>query len=165
MNSGLFFPWSKSYLKRMTSFISGQTCKQKKEKISRLTSDKVLSNDRRGNLIQGLQPIFFSIWVQKQHTKVGFKHWPPESDAVSSTKAFTTRLSGPCHRISQNWFFEQALFRSEVTWNRSKVKKRCGKKSLEKSKVILEEKRTSGQAKNLHKKDLHVYKGFSCESN
>ena len=30
-------------------------------------------------------------------------------------------------------------------------------KSLEKSKNVLEEKRKNGQAKNLHKKDQHVY--------
>ena len=32
------------------------------------------------------------------------------------------------------------------------------KKSLEKSKNVLEEKRKNSQAKNLHKKDRHVYK-------
>ena len=31
------------------------------------------------------------------------------------------------------------------------------KKSLEKSKNVLEEKRKTGQAKNLHKKDQHAY--------
>ena len=37
------------------------------------------------------------------------------------------------------------------------MKNRSVKKSLEKSKNVLEEKRKNSQAKNLHKKDQHVY--------
>ena len=37
------------------------------------------------------------------------------------------------------------------------MKNESVKKSLDKSKNVLEEKRKNGQAKNLHKKDQHVY--------
>ena len=41
--------------------------------------------------------------------------------------------------------------------NHSKMKTKSVKKSLEKSKNVLEQKRKNGQAKILHKKDTHIY--------
>ena len=71
--------------------------------------------------------------------------------------ALPTRLSGPYHRFSNNRFLfeQQTFFRSESNWNHFK-KEKCVKKSLEKSKIILEEKRKNAQTKNLHKK-THMY--------
>ena len=50
------------------------------------------------------------------------------------------------------FYQQQALLRSESNRDPSKRKHESVKKSLEKPKNILEEKRKNGQAKNLHKK-------------
>ena len=114
--------------------------------INRITSEKFLSIDCRG--------VNFSLWVQKHQTTEGFESRPPESSSFTSTEALTTRLSGTCHRTSNRFSLNNKLYfgvrATEIT---KKIKKKCKKKSLEKSKIILEKQRKNSQAKNLHKKD------------
>ena len=103
----------------------------------------------------------FSLWVQKHQTKVGFDPRPPESASVTSTEVLNTRISGLCQRLSQQsvLFEQQNLFRSESYCNHSKFKK-CVKKSLEKSKIIPEEKRKNSHAKNRNKKHKYTIIAF-----
>ena len=60
--------------------------------------------------------------------------------------------------LQSNLCQQQALLRSNR--DHSKMKNESVKKSLEKSKNVLEEKHKNCQAKNLHKKDTHVY--YNC---
>ena len=83
--------------------------------------------------------------MQKQETMLEFEPRPPESDFVTSTEALSTRLSGPCHRLSNNRFCLYNKHYFGVRAIEITPKKKSVKKSLEKSKIILEEKRKNGQ--------------------
>ena len=58
--------------------------------------------------------------------------------------------------LQPSLYQQQALLRSESNRGHSKMKNESVKKSLVKSKNVLEEKRKNGQAMNLHKKSTRL---------
>ena len=77
----------------------------------------------------------------KTSAKVGFKPCPPESDSITSTEVLTTRLSGPCHRLSSKLYFgvraieitQHQEVREKVTWEVKDHSRKAQKRSSEKS--------------------------------
>ena len=101
--------------------------------------------------------------VRKQQPTVRFKTRPLVSDSFTSTEVLSTRLQVH-HRVSINRFcLNNKLFRSKINCRHSRIKK-CVKKSLEKSAIIIEEKRKTVKQKNCIR-DTNVYNNcFSFEA-
>ena len=115
-------------------------------------SEELLLNDRRGNLIQGLEPRLIFLYGCKTFPPLGFQPLTARSSPTLTIHCATNHLPLLC---CSRFYISNKLYFGAI--DHSKMKSESVKKSLEKSKNVLEEKRKIVQQKNCIQKDTHVY--------